>query len=159
MKTCSTCNLQKSAEDFHKKSSILDGLEYDCKNCANRKIRDRRKLENNSTTKKYEKTLKGKLVRTYRNMLSRVKGILKNKRHLYEGLEILDKELFYEWSLNNKEYLNLFNVWVESGYSVKFSPSIDRKDHTKGYSIDNIRWVTFEFNSLNTSCRKNQYSI
>ena len=37
MKTCSTCSLEKSVEDFHKKSSTLDGLEYDCKNCAEEK--------------------------------------------------------------------------------------------------------------------------
>jgi len=146
MKFCSTCNEEKRLEDFHKKSSNSDGLEYDCKICANKKIRDRRKRTNNSATKVYEKTLKGKLIRTYRNMLSRVKGILKNKEHLYKGLEILDKEDFYKWSLDNKEYEILFNQWVSSGYDLKLSPSIDRKDASKGYTLDNIRWVTFSEN-------------
>ena len=31
MKTCSTCNKDKEIEDFHKKSSNLDGLDYDSK--------------------------------------------------------------------------------------------------------------------------------
>lgn len=158
MKTCSTCNKHKELEDFHKKSSNIDGLDYDCKDCANKKIRDRRSDKNNLDTKVYERTKKGKLVRTYRNMLSRVKGILKKKAHLYEGLEILDKESFYEWSLNNNDFNKLFNDWVESDYDLKLSPSIDRKDHLIGYTLSNIRWVTFSFNSLNTSCRKNQYS-
>lgn len=158
MKTCSTCNRYKELEGFHKKSSNLDGLDYDCKDCANKKIRDRRSKSSNLNTKVYERTKKGKLVRTYRNMLSRVKGILKKKAHLYEGLEILDKESFYEWSLNDNTYNKLFNTWVESGYDLKLSPSIDRKDHLIGYTLNNMRWVTFSFNSLSTSCRKNQYS-
>lgn len=146
MKICSTCNKDKKLEDFHKKSSNLDGLDYDCKLCANKKVRDRRKTTNNTTTKKYERTKKGKLVRTYRNMLSRVKGILKNKSHLYEGLPILDKESFYEWSLSNEDYNRIFDNWVDKNYDLKFSPSIDRKNTDKGYILDNIRWITFSEN-------------
>ena len=146
MKECTNCKETKKLEDFHKKSSNLDGLEYNCKVCANKKSRDRRNSNNNIVTKVYERTLKGKLVRTYRNMLSRVKGVLKNKSHLYEGLEILSKEDFYKWSLNNEEYIKLFNNWVDSDYELKVSPSIDRKDTSKGYTINNIRWITFSEN-------------
>jgi hypothetical protein len=157
-KKCTKCQADKLLSAFGVKNSNPDGLEYHCKDCYNTKQRDKRSKMNNHTTKKYEKTLKGKLVRTYRNMLSRVRGILKNKSHLYEGLEILDKECFYEWSLNNQEYLDLFKNWVEADYDLKLSPSIDRINPLLGYTLDNIRWVTFEFNSLNTSCRKNKYS-
>jgi hypothetical protein len=158
MKKCNKCQEIKNIEDFHKKKSNNDGLDTYCKVCANSIIRERRKENSNSSTFKYEKTLKGKLVRTYRNMTSRVNGILKSKIHLYLGLDILDKHIFYEWSLNNEEYNTLFNNWVVSGYKIKLSPSIDRKDASMGYTLDNIRWVTFEYNSLNTRTRKNQYS-
>lgn len=146
MKMCNTCNKDKELEDFHRKSSNLDGLDYDCKLCANKKVRDRRSKNSNLNTKVYERTKKGKLVRTYRNMLSRVKGILKTKAHLYEGLPILDKEVFYEWSLNNDDYHKIFNNWVDSDYDLKLSPSIDRKETDKGYTLDNIRWITFSKN-------------
>lgn len=158
MKNCNKCKEDKELEDFHRKESNNDGLDTYCKVCANAIVRERRKKNENSSTLKYEKTLKGKLVRTYRNMLSRVKGVLKKKSHLYFGLEILDKEAFYQWSLNDADYNQLFTTWVESDYKLKLSPSIDRKDPSKGYVLDNMRWVTFEFNSLNTSCRKNQHS-
>lgn len=146
-KKCSSCGEYKKIEDFHKKDANKDGLDYNCKLCANKKIRERRKSNNNSTTKVYERTLKGKLVRTYRNMLSRVKGVLKSKAHLYEGLHILSKEEFYEWSLNNTEYNNLYNDWVKNKYDLRLSPSIDRIETSKGYSLDNIRWITFSENS------------
>lgn len=145
-KKCTKCESDKLLSLFNVNSSSIDGLDYHCRECFNKKQRERRASMNNSTTKKYERTLKGKLVRTYRNMLSRVNGILKNKVHLYGGLEILDKNVFYEWSLNNSDYEMLFNNWVDGDYDLKISPSIDRKDAGKGYSLDNIRWVTFSEN-------------
>jgi len=109
--------------------------------------RDMRKANGNAQTKKYEKTKNGKLMRTYRNMYSRVSGILKTKAHLYEGLDILSKEDFYEWSLASDTFNAMFDEWVSSGYDKKLSPSIDRKDTNCGYVLGNIRWLTHSENS------------
>tara|TARA_R110000868_G_scaffold322401_1_gene583335 strand:- start:30 stop:425 length:396 start_codon:yes stop_codon:yes gene_type:complete len=119
----------------------------------NRKQRERRVKNNNSTTKKYEKTNKGFLVRTYRNMLSRVNGVTKNKNHLYLGLDILDKETFYEWSINNEDFIMLFIIWSRLNYNRRYTPSIDRIDSKKGYTLDNIQWITFSEN-----CRRGNQS-
>lgn len=109
--------------------------------------REYRKKNNNACTFRYEKTRKGKLVRTYRNMQSRVLGILKKKAHLYTNPDILPKEDFYQWSLSDPTYNELFDEWVKSGYSKKLSPSIDRLDTSMGYTLNNIRWVTHSENS------------
>jgi len=120
-----------------------------CREEQNKKQREKRAENGNYHTKKYEKTHKGFLVRTYRNMLSRVTGVTKNKNHLYLGLEILDKETFYEWSLNNVYFDLLFYDWVKSDYKRTLTPSIDRIDSKKGYTIDNVRWITFSENCRN----------
>ena len=146
-KRCNTCKDDKELSEFHNKKSNRDGLDYDCKICANKKIRDRRSRNGNINTKNYEKTFHGKLVRTYRNMMSRVKGILKKKAHLYKGLEILSKEDFYNWSNNDSEYARLFMEWVDSEYEQRLSPSIDRKNPLLGYVLDNMRWLTHSENS------------
>ena len=109
--------------------------------------RESRKANGNAHTKKYERTKNGKLMRTYRNMYTRVSGILKTKAHLYEGLSILSKEDFYEWSLSDGTFNTLFDDWVSSGYGMKLSPSIDRQDASIGYEIGNIRWLTHSENS------------
>ena len=109
--------------------------------------------------KEYEKTLNGYLVRTYRNMKSRVTGVLKKKAHLYKGKSILDKEYFYKWSLTDKNYNKLHKVWVESGYNHKLSPSIDRIDSGKGYTKENIRWITHSENSRLGSINKGRNKL
>lgn len=109
--------------------------------------REYRKANGNACTKRYERTKKGKLMRTYRNMESRSKGIVKKKSHLYQGLEVLSRESFYDWSLSCGDFDKLYDDWVSSGFDKKLSPSIDRVDTSKGYTLDNMRWLTHSENS------------
>jgi hypothetical protein len=109
--------------------------------------REHRRNTGNADTKKYERTKKGKLMRTYRNMESRCGGIVTGKAHLYKGLDLLPRKDFYEWSLSDKDFNDLYDNWVKSDYCKKLSPSIDRKDTSKGYVLDNIQWITHSENS------------
>ena len=119
----------------------------------NAKQREYRKLTGNSCTKKYEKTKKGFLMRLYRNMKSRITGIQKTKHHLYQGKELLGKEDFYEWSLSDKTFHDLFSEWEISNYERRLTPSVDRVDPGKGYSVDNMEWVPFHEN-----CRRSSFT-
>ena len=108
--------------------------------------RQHRKRTGNAYTNKYEKTPHGKLMRIYRNMKSRVEGVQKLKAHLYEGKELLSKEDFKQWAASD-EYLTMYNTWKDSGFDRKLAPTVDRKDSTKGYTVDNMRWLTHSENS------------
>jgi hypothetical protein len=112
-----------------------------------RKQREYRRATGNASTFKYERTKKGKLMRTYRNMQSRVTGVLQKKRHLYEGLPILSREAFYAWAEASPEFHRLYDGWVASGYSCGKSPSVDRIDTARGYVLGNMRWLTHSENS------------
>lgn len=120
----------------------------------NRKLRERRKKTNNIPTKKYEKTKKGFLVRLYRNMLSRITGIQKQKHYLYEGKELLNKEDFYNWSLESKKFHELFEHWEKNNYDRKLTPSVNRIDSSKGYIISNMEWITHSENSAKVNNNK-----
>jgi len=109
--------------------------------------KEHRKKNQNKDTKVYEKTKAGFLMRTYRNMLSRILGIQKKKAYLYKGKDILDKESFYLFALSDQQFNLLFDSWTEAGYPRKYTPSIDRMDSTVGYTIGNITWITHSENS------------
>lgn len=118
-----------------------------CSECYNYKQRKRRMKDGNKSVRKYEKTKKGFLMRTYRNMLSRVSGLQRRNAHLYEGHELLDKQEFYSWSLINPDFLDLFKEWEKSGYDNCKGPSIDRIDPRRGYNLLNMQWVSRSENS------------
>ena len=109
--------------------------------------RNRRKLNGNLDTRKYEKTVNGFLMRLYRNMQSRIVGIQKEKHHLYEGKELLNRQDFYTWAKSHEAFFKLFENWQKSNYDRKLTPSVDRIDSDKGYFIDNMRWITHSENS------------
>ena len=113
----------------------------------NKKQREYRIKTKNSSTNKYEKTMNGFLMRKYRNMQSRVCGIQKLKAHLYKGLPLLDRKLFYDWAKSDDIFLNLFNDWKNSGYVRKICPTVDRMDSSKGYELDNMEWIIHSENS------------
>ena len=90
----------------------------------------------------------------YRNMISRVNGVQKKYLHLYEGLDILPKEQFYEFALNDSEFHRLFKEWEDSLYQRRLCPSIDRIDTKLGYVLGNIQFLTMSENpSLSTSLK------
>lgn len=112
-----------------------------------RKQREYRKKTGNAITKKYEKSHKGFLMRLYRNMQSRVTGVQKQKFHLYRGKELLNRQDFYNWSIDNPVFLEMFEIYKNSNFDRKLTPTVDRIDSSKGYTLDNMRWLTHSENS------------
>lgn len=86
-------------------------------------------------------------MRKYRNIESRITGIQKKKKHLYFGKEILSRDKFYEFAYSSDEFHAMFDVWEKSNYDRKLTPTVDRIDSSKGYSLDNMRWLTHSENS------------
>lgn len=111
---------------------------------------------NNAHTKKYEKTKSGFLMRLYRNMKSRVSGVQKLKYHLYADKSLIDKEVFYNWALSNKDFHCLFDEWELSGYQRRLTPSVDRIDSELGYELSNIEFVPFYVNCSRGAKSKNK---
>ena len=114
----------------------------------NAKQRDARRRNGDSYTKKYEKSKNGFLMRCYRNMQSRVAGIQHKKAHLYAHIDCIpEREKFYLWAHSSDAFNNLFNEWEANAHDRKLTPSVDRIDPSKGYDIDNMRWITHSENS------------
>lgn len=110
-----------------------------------------RKRIGNADSHKYEKTLSGFLMRKYRNMESRIKGIQKQKFHIYGGKSLLSRKSFYQWAYGQRKLRQLFRKWKDSNYERKLCPTVNRIDASRGYEIDNMEWLTHSENSRLTS--------
>lgn len=118
--------------------------------------REYRLRTGNALTKKYEKTKKGFLMRLYRNMQSRVTGVQKAKFHLYKDKELLSREEFYNWAINNENFHILFNDYEQNNYERKLAPSVDRINSSLGYFLDNMEFVTMSENSRRGTINRNK---
>lgn len=92
----------------------------------------------------YRKTRNGKISVTYTDMRKRVRT-----REAYKGLELLSRKDFVEWSLNSTEFNRLFDNWDHN--DIRTSPSIDRIDPKRGYTLDNMRWLTVSDNAKHSN--------
>lgn len=144
MSKCVDCGCEKTSENSDASKRNKDGFRSRCKVCMAK------------WTKNYEKSPKGYLVRTYRNIESRVNGIQKRKYHLYKGMFVLERKDFYEMSLNDQNFLETLENYKQSGWKQGEAPSIDRIYPWFGYHLDNIRWVKHSENSAHT--RGKQYT-
>jgi len=123
MKECSKCKTEKSFNKFSKHKTMYDGLNRVCRDC----IRD-----SNRTQRGLAKVM-------FNNQVQR------SKKRGHNTPEYSRSE-FVDYLMNDTNYINLHNEWVESGYDNALVPSADRLDNTKGYSLDNIQIVTWKEN-------------
>jgi hypothetical protein len=93
---------------------------------------------------RFRRTPKGCLMRAYEHAKRRiVEG-----QGLYLGLGICDRKDFYAAFETDARFLELHQEWVASGYQRGTRPTPDRLDTTRGYLVDNIRWETYNVNTL-----------
>jgi hypothetical protein len=78
----------------------------------------------------------------YVAMSERTKGNRTKRPDLYKNLPILPKDVFYNWAKNHPEFLKLYKRWFTSGFDRKLTPTINRMNSSKGYTLDNIEWMT-----------------
>lgn len=95
---------------------------------------------------RYKATIDRFLSNIYTRMLQRVRGLNTRNPHLFKGKPILEREFFKMWSKNHPEFLILYKQWVISEFNNKLTPSVNRLDSSRGYTIDNMEWVTFSQN-------------
>lgn len=78
--------------------------------------------------------------------------------HLYQTQKVRCTEKAWEqpkysqaeltdWGMASQKYHDIFNAWEISGFKKHLSPSVDRLDDYKTYSLDNIQMVTWQENN------------
>lgn len=86
----------------------------------------------------YYKTFNGRIRKMYEKARTRTAA----KGH---G-DIIPAEEFYRYAEKDKTYQELFKQWEDSGYDLRLTPTLDRKDATKGYVKGNLQFLTYTSN-------------
>lgn len=88
---------------------------------------------------RYNNSYMGRLTRSYCDMRARTRE---------KGFDsIVTREEFLKFAVNNVEYNRLYKQWEDSGYILKYCPTVDRIDNNKGYTLDNIQFLSLSANS------------
>ena len=136
MKICSNCNTAKTLDDFAKDKTSVDGYSYHCRECSNKRA------------KEYRRTRIGLLRHIYSHQIT-------NSKERGHNPPRYTRDEFVERIVDTQEYNDYFDVWEANEYNKKYTPSIDRKDDSKGYSFDNIQILHwYVHNQLSCDRRK-----
>lgn len=65
---------------------------------------------------------------------------------------LIGKEEFVKWVLANENYKKLFKEWEEMRYEYVLTPTVDRIDNKRDYTLDNIQIITLIQNSTKRDC-------
>jgi hypothetical protein len=100
------------------------------------------------TTHVTKATINAYLYFKYNNMKARVEGKSAHNRGHWKGKPILPRDVFMQWAKNHPDFLSLYKRYVMHNFDIKLAPSVNRIDSNKGYTLDNMEWIT---NSQNCS--------
>ena len=99
-----------------------------CKECYKKEITD------------YHRSWEGLATKIY----STQRGNSRKRKHEAPNYTLKELRL---WLKGNKELKKMHNDWIKSGFDRWLTPSLDRKDDYKPYTLDNIQLMTWKENS------------
>ena len=125
--TCIQCHKKKKPEKFREGRST-------CRKCSRQYDFDRRHAKH------------GLVQQIYQNQKTN------SQRRGHQPPTYSFDEL-YEWIMAQEIFHVLYDNWKRLDYQKDYAPSIDRKDDSIGYTMDNIQLMTFRENYMK-QCKK-----
>jgi hypothetical protein len=147
-KVCNNCKTDKQLHEFSKNSKSKDGYQYRCKECDNKYQSERRK-SNHKEHLEYDRNYQANKRKDFEYRLrmlvnaSKQRAKLKNRDH---SITVEDIKAIYPID----GCCPIFGMKLEfnnAGFREN-SPSIDRIDSSKGYTLDNIQIISWKANRI-----------
>lgn len=124
--TCTGCDQDKPIDQFSKGKLWAKGTKGLCKPC------------NVKATQEKQRTLSGLIKKIYHNQRMTT-GKMGRAAPEYTEADLL------QWAMAHG-LQQLHATWEASNYDKWLSPSVDRRDNTKSYTLDNIQLLTWREN-------------
>lgn len=148
LKHCNWCNQEKTLFEFSKNTSAKDGLQYRCRSC-DKEYQKKRRIENYESNLEYGRKYQANKRKDFEHRLkmllnaSKQRAKIKNRVH---NITVDDIKSIYP--VDGKCPVFGFDLMFnESGFREN-SPSIDRIDSDKGYTVDNIQIISWKANRI-----------
>jgi len=140
LKKCPGCKKLKNKNRF----KLYNGNRcLDCRNEYYKKWRIQNPKKTLAIAQKSQRTYNGRKRILWNHILIR----LKNDR-AYKRIRVtFSFNEFCKWLDLHKRYLFVYNNWIKKGYKLRYTPTVDRIDSSKNYSLDNIQILTHQENS------------
>lgn len=127
LQVCNCCRVSQPISNFGNRTDFKEKKLKVCRDCANIKA------------EAYRKSKLGLINYIYHNQ----RLISKNK-----GVEppAYNKQELTQWFYAQDNFEDLYTTWLDGGCQKDDKPSVDRLDDSRGYSLTNIRLVSFREN-------------
>ncbi len=126
-KICTKCLLVTMFSNFGKRSAVPDGMKSQCKKCDREIGIERRR------------TKEGLIKTIYDNQVN-------HSRHRNDPSPEYSYKELYLWMMDNDDFHKLYKLWTISRYDQSKTPSCDRLDDYKGYSLSRLQIITWQEN-------------
>ena len=130
IKECSKCKVRKPQDHFYKGKS-KGSFSGKCKDCTKKDVKNNRLKVGTG----YDFSEKGVIRVLYKTQKRN------NKLRGFGDMPYSNVD-FTTWLYENN-YKSLYDTWVLGGNIKNYKPSVDRLDDFVGYTLDNIRLVTW----------------
>ena len=148
VKVCNRCKNLKDLFTFSINKASKDGLQDRCKEC-DKAYQKQRRSENKESFLEYGRNYQAKRRQDFEYLLqmllnaSKQRALLKNREH-----SITVDDLIALWPVDGNCPVFGFPLQFNSGGFRETSPSVDRIDSTKGYTLDNIQILSWKANRI-----------
>ncbi len=128
-KQCTKCKTIRNLSEYQKDKNTKSGYRPTCKECSY------------ASTIRWNRSKKGVITHTWHHQVrhSKTRG---HQPPTYT------REELSEWMMSSTDFHVMYDNWCRLDYQSDYRPSVDRLDNSIGYTMANIRLVSFRDNYM-----------